>query len=74
VYVVIWGRRFWGQVRPDADHVVRIQRKPAAGGGYRTVRRVETDARGYFSVRLRKRPGTYRYVYDGGRSGTLRVR
>jgi hypothetical protein len=69
---VISGRRFWGQVRPGTDHVVRIQRR--AGGSFRTVRRLRTDSRGFFSVRLRGRTGTYRYAYDGGRSRPLRAR
>ena len=71
---VISKGRFWGHVRPGTDHVVRIQRR-RAGGPFRTIRRARTDRRGFFSLRMRARRGRdYRYLYEGGRSSTVRVR
>jgi hypothetical protein len=73
---VIAGRRFWGQVRPGGAHRVTIQERTARGR-WRTIRRLRTDARGYFSTRARRRRGRYyRFLYDGapaGKSNTLRI-
>jgi hypothetical protein len=74
---VIVGGRFWGQVRRGAAHTVSIQHRPSRESSYRTIRRVETNRRGYFSVRLRRRRGYWRYVYSDGPSGTsdtIRIR
>ena len=72
---MIDGSRFWGQVRPGGRHTVRLQYR-RGGGRFRTVRRARTDSAGYFSVRLRRRKGQYRYTYRGpsGASDTLRIR
>jgi hypothetical protein len=66
---VIGGSRFWGQVRPGGAHSVAIQYR-RGHGGFRTLRRVQTDAAGYFSVRLARRRGQWRYVYTDGPRGT----
>jgi hypothetical protein len=66
---VIAGSRFWGQVRPGGAHTVSIQYRPG-GGGFRVVRRVRTDRFGYFSARLGRRRGQWRYVYTDGPRGT----
>ena len=66
---VIAGSRFWGQVRPGGAHVVELQHR-AGGGAFRTVRRVRTNASGYFSVRQRRRRGQWRFRYTDGPSGT----
>jgi hypothetical protein len=69
---VISRGRFWGQVRPGGAHQVAIQVR--RGGGWRTLRFVSTNARGYFRVRLRARRGrAYRYTYDGEHSATVRA-
>ena len=65
---MIAGSRFWGQVRPGGAHTVAIQYR-RGNGGFRTVRRVHTDAAGYFSVRLARRRGQWRYVYTDGPRG-----
>jgi cellulase (glycosyl hydrolase family 5) len=65
---VISGSRFWGQVRPGGAHSVAIEHR-AGRGGFRTVRSVQTDAAGYFSVRLARRRGQWRYVYSDGPRG-----
>ena len=59
------GRRatFWGQVRPDAQRTIELQMR-RGGGGFRTIRRVNTDAGGYWVVRMPAvRGASYRYVY-----------
>ncbi|MFL6252465.1 MAG: cellulase family glycosylhydrolase [Actinomycetes bacterium] len=73
----ISGHRAWGQVRPGGRHAVTLQKRGLRGGRFRRVRRVRTDRRGYFSVRIGARRGQWRYVYsDGprGHSGTIRIR
>ena len=69
---VIAGSRFWGQVRPGGAHTVELQHR-AGGGAFRTVRRIRTDSRGYFSVRQGRRRGQWRYSYTDGPSGTSEV-
>jgi hypothetical protein len=75
---VIRGSRFWGQVRPGGAHTVAIQRRPLSGGSYSTVRTVQTDARGYFSVRLNRSAGKWRYRYSDasarGKSDVITLR
>jgi hypothetical protein len=66
---VIAGSRFWGQVRPGGAHSVAIEHR-AGHGRFRTVRRVQTDGAGYFSVRLARRRGQWRYLYTDGPRGT----
>jgi hypothetical protein len=44
--------RLWGQVRPGGAHVVSIQRRAVGSRRWRTIRRLRTDARGYFSLRV----------------------
>jgi hypothetical protein len=73
----ISGHRAWGQVRPGGRHTVTLQRRGLRGGRFRSVRRIGTDGRGYFSARIGRRRGQWRYVYsDGprGRSGTISIR
>jgi hypothetical protein len=70
---VIAGSRFWGEVRPGGAHAVEIQRRAGRRGAFRTVRRLRTDTRGYFSVRLGRRAGFWRYRYVDGPSGTSDV-
>jgi hypothetical protein len=74
---VISGSRFWGQVRPGGSHTVAIQRRGGRRGAFRTVRRVRTDAAGYFSTRMRRRRGQWRFRYSDtvrGTSGVLTIR
>jgi hypothetical protein len=72
---VIAAGRFWGQVRPGGAHTVSIQRRRSRRGAWRAVRAVRTSRRGYFSVRLRRRPGLWRFVYtDGPRGASDQIR
>ena len=74
---VISGHRCWGQVRPGGAHTVSLQRRRSRRARFRTVRRITTDGRGYFSVRIGRRRGQWRFVYsDGpsGRSETITIR
>jgi hypothetical protein len=74
---VIAGSRFWGQVRPGGAHTVSIQFRRRRSGRFNTVRRAHTNRQGYFSVRLKRRHGFWRFRYDdgpSGRSDVLRIR
>jgi hypothetical protein len=62
---VIAGSRFWGQARPGGAHTVTIQHR-SGRGAFRAVRRVTTDGAGYFSVRLARKRGKWRYAVSGG--------
>ena len=72
---VISGGLLWGQVRRGGRHLVsiqfRAQRGGSFGGGFRTIKRVRTDARGYFRTRVRLRRGQYRFTSSRGTSGTI---
>jgi hypothetical protein len=70
---VISGGRLWGQVRRGGGRrAVSIQFR-SGRGAFRTIKRVQTDARGFFRTRVRLRRGQYRYRYTGpsGTSGTI---
>jgi hypothetical protein len=74
---VISRHRAWGQVRPGGQHTVTLQKRGLHGGRFHRVRRIRTDSRGYFSVRIGARRGQWRYVYtDGprGHSDTIKIR
>jgi hypothetical protein len=58
--------RFWGQARPGGAHVVAIEFRRGRRGKYKQLKRLRTDGRGYFAVRLRARSGYFRYRYGGG--------
>jgi hypothetical protein len=65
------GRRrlatFWGQVRPDAQRTVELQIRLRRSAAFRTIRRVSTNAGGYWVVKLPAvRFASYRYVYRVG--------
>jgi hypothetical protein len=66
---VISGSRAWGQVRPGGAHTVTLQRRSSRRGRFRRVRRIRTDGRGYFRVRIHRRRGQWRYVYSDGPRG-----
>ena len=65
----ISGHRAWGQVRPGGRHTVTLERRASSRGRFRRVRRVRTDARGYFTAHIGRRSGQWRYVYSDGPSG-----
>jgi hypothetical protein len=73
--VVVAGGVMWGQVRPGGAHTVAVQRAVGGAGGgprprFRTVRRVATDASGYFRARLpRGGGGRWRFRWDDAGSG-----
>jgi hypothetical protein len=55
---------FWGQVRPDAQRLVQLQTRRRGFRKFRTVKRIRTDAGGYWTVRMRTTRGaSYRFVY-----------
>ena len=60
----------WGQVRPGGSHPVLVQRR-APGGAWTTVARVTTDARGYWTRRMRLVKGvSYRFAAADGTART----
>jgi hypothetical protein len=55
---------FWGQVRPDAQRLVLLQMRKRGSTKFKTVKRVLTDAGGYWVVKMRStRRASYRYVF-----------
>jgi Cellulase (glycosyl hydrolase family 5) len=69
--VVRAGARLWGQVRPGGSHEVTVERRAPGGSRFRVVRRVTTDASGYFRAPARGR-GSWRFRWEGGVSDTVR--
>jgi hypothetical protein len=61
--------RLWGQVRPGSAHAVTVQRRTPGTARWSTVRRPQTDGRGFFALRVRvTRRIEYRFAWqpDGG--------
>jgi hypothetical protein len=44
--------RLWGQVRPGGAHDVGVQRRTPGSGRWTTIRRLRTDGRGVFTLRV----------------------
>jgi hypothetical protein len=44
--------RLWGQVRPGGSHEVSVQRSTPGSGRWTTIRRLRTDGRGVFTLRV----------------------
>jgi hypothetical protein len=66
--------RLWGQVRPGGSRVVSVQRSPAGARRYTTIRRLRTNARGFFALRLRvTRRLDYRFAWQPAAGAPLRV-
>jgi hypothetical protein len=66
--------RLWGQVRPGGSHVVSVQRRAAGSGRFTTIRRLRTDARGFFAVRVRvTRRVDYRFTWQPAPGAAPRV-
>ena len=65
----------WGQVRPGGRATVAVQQR-VGGGGWTTVKKVATDAHGYFTLRRDvRRTSDFRYTWvDGGVLGVPGVR
>jgi hypothetical protein len=58
------GSRFWGQVRPDASRIVKLQVKVRGSRVFRNVRTARTDAGGYWTFVMRPaHRATYRFQY-----------
>ena len=71
------GRRLllWGQVRPRRLHDITVERN--LGRGWKVVARATTTPRGYWTRKIRRRPGTYRFRWGSGHrlvSDRIRVR
>jgi hypothetical protein len=56
--------RLWGQVRPGGAHTVTVQRRTPGAARWIAVRRVRTDARGVFTMRVTvRRRLDYRFTW-----------
>ena len=66
--------RLWGQVRPGGGRLVSVQRRTAGSGRFTTIRRVRTDGRGFFALRVRvTRRVDYRFTWQPAPGAALRV-
>jgi hypothetical protein len=66
--------RLWGQVRPGGALVVSVQRSTPGSGRWTTIRRLRTDARGFFALRVRvTRRVDYRFVWQPSDGAALRA-
>ena len=59
----------WGQARPGGRHIVELQHRRRGSRTWTHLALVETSAAGYFSRRVARAPGEYRFRYagEGGR-------
>jgi hypothetical protein len=56
--------RLWGQVRPGGSHRVSVQRRTPGSGRWTTIRRLRTDRRGVFTLRVAvTRSVDYRFTW-----------
>jgi hypothetical protein len=66
--------RLWGQVRPGGVHDVSVQRRTPGSGRWTTIRRLRTNGRGFFALRVAvTRRVDYRFTWDPGGGAALRV-
>jgi hypothetical protein len=66
--------RLWGQVRPGGAHAVSVQRSTPGSGRWTTIRRLRTDARGFFALRVRvTRRVDYRFTWQPAPGAALRA-
>ena len=57
--------RLWGQVRPGGSHAVRLQRRTPGSARWTTIRRLRTDGRGVFTLRVAvSRRVDYRFTWQ----------
>ena len=65
----------WGQARPGDRHVVAVEHRPAGSRRWTVLALVQTSSRGYFTRRVARRGGSYRFRYDdaGGRGTSAAV-
>jgi hypothetical protein len=57
--------RLWGQVRPGGAHAVSVQRSTPGSGRWTTIRRLRTDGRGFFALRVAvTRRVDYRFTWQ----------
>jgi hypothetical protein len=65
--------RLWGQVRPGGRATVVVQQRAKGRSAWKTLKRVRTDARGYWHLKRKLRAGTsYRFVAGSQTSSALR--
>jgi hypothetical protein len=56
--------RLWGQVRPGGSHAVSVQRRSPGSARWTTIRRLRTDGRGVFTLRVAvTRRADYRFTW-----------
>jgi hypothetical protein len=65
--------RLWGQVRPGGRATVLVQQRAQGRSAWRTLKRVGTDSRGYWTLKRKLRRGTaYRFKAGTQTSSALR--
>jgi hypothetical protein len=66
--------RLWGQVRPGGPHDVSIQRRTPGSARWTTIRRMRTNGRGFFALRVAlTRRVDYRFAWDPGGGAAVRT-
>jgi hypothetical protein len=66
--------RLWGQVRPGGAHDVGVQRRTPSSGRWTTIRRLRTDGRGVFTLRVAvTRRVDYRFAWTPAPGASPRV-
>ncbi|HEX2105260.1 MAG TPA: hypothetical protein VHF51_16530 [Solirubrobacteraceae bacterium] len=66
--------RLWGQVRPGGAHEVRVQRRAPGSAGWTTIRRLRTNGRGIFTLRVAvTRAVDYRFTWAPSPGAAVRV-
>jgi hypothetical protein len=65
--------RLWGQARVGGRQRVTIQTRPAGSSAWKTMKRAYTDARGYWTLKRKLRPGAaYRFQVGRATSAALK--
>jgi len=65
--------RLWGQARPGGAQAVRVERRPRGAKRYALLATVQTDARGYWTLRRRlSRGARYRFRTTTATSASFR--
>jgi hypothetical protein len=65
--------RLWGQVRSGGRHKVTVQQRAKGASKWKTIKRPNTDARGYWTLKRKLRSGTsYRFLNGKTASTALR--
>lgn len=59
----------WGQARPGGAHQIVVERRRPGAKAFAQIARARSSSRGYFQLRVARRPGSYRYRWTEGDLG-----